>query len=189
MERNQIFILFLFAIIVILVVGISIMVLGPSKIDTVLTMDNSTITEGEYIQITLTDVNGTGLANKLIKINLTSENKHIRTSVETNYNGIASLKLDEGDYGEYTVDMIFEGDDEYNPSNFTGMLTVKEKPKPTPQPQQTSSNNIHYDSELNLYYNDEGICVDPDGKHPMGAGERYEDLVRQTEHEKAIGGR
>ena len=43
----------------------------------------------------------------------------------------------------------------------------------------SSSNGLHYDEEINVYYNDEGIVVDPDGQHSQSVGFSYSDL-RET---------
>ena len=52
------------------------------------------------------------------------------------------------------------------------------------QPTQESSsqsNEIHYDEEINVYYDSNGIVVDPDGQHPMEVGKQYSDLVERQE--------
>lgn len=36
------------------------------------------------------------------------------------------------------------------------------------------SNDLNYDSELNLYYDNNGMVVDPDGEHPQGVGLSYD---------------
>ena len=45
----------------------------------------------------------------------------------------------------------------------------------------SKSNEIHYDEELNVYYDSNGIVVDPDGKHQQAVGDRYSDLVDAKE--------
>ena len=60
----------------------------------------------------------------------------------------------------------------------TQKLTIKKEVIEQPviqQPTQSSSssNEIHYDEEINVYYDDSGKIVDPDGKHPQGVGDSY----------------
>ena len=40
----------------------------------------------------------------------------------------------------------------------------------------SSSNEIFFDPEVNVYYDSKGIVVDPDGKHSQSVGSRYSDL-------------
>ena len=38
-----------------------------------------------------------------------------------------------------------------------------------------NENDIHYDAEINVYYDNNGKIVDPDGQHPQGVGSSYSD--------------
>ena len=65
----------------------------------------------------------------------------------------------------------------YAGNNTTQKLTIKEEiVEPVAQQStqsSTSSNEIFYDEEINLYYDSNGKIVDPDGQHPQGVGESY----------------
>lgn len=45
----------------------------------------------------------------------------------------------------------------------------------------SSSNSITYDEKLNVYYDSNGIIVDPNGEHPMEVGKSYSDLLQRQE--------
>lgn len=45
----------------------------------------------------------------------------------------------------------------------------------------SSSNSITYDEKLNVYYDSNGIIVDPNSEHPMEVGKSYSDLLQRQE--------
>ena len=96
MEKNRIIILALILIIAVLLVGIAAMMPNMNKQDTKLTFkSNDTLTEGDSLQIMLTDVNGTAISNQTVNVTITDEDKsNSYYSVLTNDDGIGKLKLD-----------------------------------------------------------------------------------------------
>ncbi len=183
MEKNQIIIIALIVVIVALLVGMAAMLMpNMSKQDTQLKFkSNSTLTEGDSLKIKLTDANGTAIANQTVNVTITDKNNASDNhSVVTNEKGVGTLKLDKN-AGEYTVTVIYNGNDKYNACNATKKITVEEEVVETePEIQQStqssgSSNNgrLHYDEEINVYYDDNGVIVDPDGQHFQGAGDSY----------------
>ena len=63
-SKNKIIIVVLIAVIAALLVGVVAMMPNTAKQDTNLTFKSkSTLTEGDYLKIKLTDANGTALAN------------------------------------------------------------------------------------------------------------------------------
>ena len=145
------------------------------------------MTEGDSIKIKLTDGNGTPIASQTVNVTITDKDKASDYhSVVTNEKGMGTLKLDE-DAGKYTVTISYGGNDKYKSSNATKKIIIKEEvveTQTTSSQSSSSSNNdnsINYDSELNVYYDSNGVIVDPDGKHPQGVGNSYNDLVEQAE--------
>ena len=191
MDKNKIIILALIAIIAALLVGFVAMMPNTNKEDTKLTFEgNSTIADGDSIKIKLTDDNGTGLANKEVSMAITDENNTSNQhSVITDKNGVGTLKIDKN-AGNYTITANYSGDENYTGCNATKKITVEEEVVEEPVAQQqtqssqsaqpaktsSSSNGLHYDAEVNVYYDDNGIIVDPDGEHGQGVGTRYSDV-------------
>ena len=183
MDNNKIIIIALIVIIAALLVGMAAMMMpNMGKQNTILKFkSNSTLTEGDSLKVKLTDGNGSAIANETVNITITGKNaSDDYHSVVTNDNGVGTLKLDK-DAGEYDVTVSYGGNDKYNGCNATKKITVeKEEVVEEPVSQQSSqssssSNEIHYDEEINVYYDSNGVIVDPDGKHPQGVGTSYSD--------------
>lgn len=180
MEKEKIIIIALIAVIAVLLAGIFAVMPNFAKTDSQLEiMGNDTLNEGDNLQIKLTDANGTALANQTVNITIIDENKSTDcNSVVTNNEGIGELKLDKN-ASEYEITVIYDGNDSYNGCNATKKITIKKsvvEENITQQSSSSQSNELYYDEELNVYYNSEGITVDPDGEHWHGAGESYKDL-------------
>lgn len=138
MDKQKIIILALVVIVVILLVAVFSMMPGFTKQNTEITFkNNSTLTKGDSLNITLTDANGTALADQTVNITIAdgnnTENYH---SAVTDENGTASLKLDNG-AGNYTVTVSYAGDEKYNGCNSTEEITIEEEVVET----QTSSSS------------------------------------------------
>lgn len=187
-SKNKIIILALIVVIAALLIGIfATMPQTPNKQDTNLTFKcKSTINEGDSIKIQLTDANGTAIANQSVNVTITDKNKASDYhSVVTNNKGVGTLNIDKS-AGEYVITVKYNGNDNYTGCNATKKITIEEKdvPQESSSSQQSSyeesssssNNGIHYDAEINVYYNDEGIVVDPDGHHQMEVGNKYEVL-------------
>lgn len=185
MENKNIIILVLIIIVIALLVGIFATMPHANKQDTNLTFkSNSTINEDDSIKIQLTDANGTGIANQTVNITITDKDKSSDYhSVETNDKGIGTLNIDKN-AGNYTITVNYAGNDKYIGCNATKKITIDKKvveaESETQQSTQSSSSSnnggIHYDEEINVYYDDNGVVVDPDGHHPQSVGSNYDDL-------------
>lgn len=155
-----------------------------SKDEAMITMiSNSSIKENSSIKLKLTTLNETPISNQTVNIKIIDENGTIdEYSVKTNEKGRAEVKLNKIKSGEYKVNFTYDGNDKYKSSNLSKEIKIEENVVDNPTSQQTkssSSSNIHFDKELNVYYDDNGKIVDPDGKHPHGVGESYK-KARET---------
>ncbi len=164
MEKNKIIILALIVIIAALLVGIFAMMPNTNKEDTKLTFkSNDTLTEGDSLQIMLTDVNGTAIANQTVNVTIADKNDSSDYhSVVTNEKGIGTLKLDKS-AGEYKVTINYGGNDKYNGCNATQKITIKEEVK---QAQTTSSSSSSTSSNY-----DSGAYYSPQWGRTLYAGE------------------
>ena len=192
METKNIIIIAI--VIVILVAMAGLMISSPShaKHDSkIAIISNETVNNGDNITIKLTSENGTAISGQDVKINITGEKSTHYTSVITNASGIGELKIEEN-AGNYTIDCSFGGNDNYTGNSTQKKIEVKsdlifqnvETQETSTVPESSSnssSSNIHYDKELNVYYNDKGVVVDPDGEHPMDVGSKYSALVERKE--------
>ena len=194
MNKNNIIIGILIVVVLALLVGLVVSMPNSAKDTNLVIISNSTLNEGDQIEVKLSDSNGTQIANETVNITFLDENaSNTSYSAVTDSDGIAKLKLDKN-AGNYTVNCTYDGNDNYNGNTVSQKLTIKEVEN-TAVSQETggksssSSNTLTYDADLNLYYDSNGIVVDPDGQHPMGAGETYQEMVRQAEWEESVGGR
>ena len=103
MDKNKIVIIALILIVLALSIGMFAM-LNHAKEDTRLTiMGNSTIKEGDSIDIMLTDLNGIPLDNQTINVTIIDDlQSHDYKKIVTNSKGIAKLKLNKS-AGNYTI--------------------------------------------------------------------------------------
>ena len=178
-------------IIVVAVVAALFLNFNVSKEDAKIKMvSKSSINEDSSIKIKLTDLNGTPIENQTVHLKIINKKGKIdEYSVKTNEKGDAKLKLNKIKPGTYTVNFTYDGNDTYNMCNLSKKVKIKEKvvvEKSTINEEQSnyeesssSSNGLHYDEEINVYYNDEGIVVDPDGQHSQSVGFSSSDL-RET---------
>ena len=181
MEKNKIIIIALVVIVLALLVGIFATMPNMNKQSTNLTFkSNDTINEGDSVEFKLTDANGTAIANQTVKITIMDENKSSTNhSAITNTDGVGSLKLNKT-AGKYDLTISYGGNDNYTGCNATKKIIIEKEVVEEPVAQQSqsssSSGGLHYDPEVNVYYNDAGIIVDPDGQHGQGVGSRYSDV-------------
>ena len=157
-NKNKIIIIVLIVVIAALLIAIAATTMpSVNKKDTNVTYKGkSKITEGDTINMKLTDVNGTPLANQTVNVKVTDKDKSSSYySVVTNANGIAKLKSDKS-AGNYTVFINYGGNDEYNTCNFTKKITIeKEVVEATPS---QSNNN---DNQEPSFYDKITVDVDP----------------------------
>ena len=153
MNKNNIIILILIAIVLALLVGIIVTIPNANKQDTNLIFNcNSTINEGDSIEIKLTDANGNAIANQTINVTISDNDKFSDYhSVITNENGVGILKLDKSS-GEYEITISFNGNDRYNGCNATKKITIGEEEVAESQPVAESSQTQSVDSENDKNY-------------------------------------
>ncbi len=155
MDKNKIIIIVLIAVIVALLVGIVATMSVVDKTDTNVTYKGkSKIGVGDSINLKLTDVNGTPLANQTVNITITDkDNSSDYHSVVTNVNGVGKLKLDKS-AGEYTVFINYGGNENYGGSNFTKKIVIEEE---VVEAQTTSSSSTSSSSEPSDWTDSEGF--------------------------------
>ena len=185
MENKNIIIIVLIVIIIALLVGIFAIMPHANKQDTKLTFkSNSTIAEGDSIKIQLTDANGKEIANQTVNVTITDKDKSSDYhSVETTDSGIGTLNINKN-AGNYTITINYSGNNNYAGCNATEKITIDKKVVETEHEtqQSTKSSNsssdggLHYDKEINVFYDDNGKVVDPDGHHSQSVGSNYADL-------------
>lgn len=167
MDKNNIIILALIIIVVTLLIGIFAMIPNTNKQSTNLTFyGNSTINEGDSIEIKLTDNNGTPISNQTVNVSITDKDKFSDYhSVVTNEKGVGILKLDKNS-GEYEISISFSGNDKYNGCNATKKITIEEKVVEEPvevEVESSSSSNErsgHYSPQFNrVVYDDEELPI------------------------------
>ena len=169
MDRQKIIILALIVMVVILLVAVFSMMPGFTKQNTEITFkNNSTLTKGDSLNITLTDANGTALADQTVNITIAdgnnAENYH---SAVTGENGTASLKLDNG-AGNYTVTVSYDGDEKYNGCNATEEITIEEEVVET---QTSSSSDASSDSSSTSSNYDSGAFYSKQSESMVYTGE------------------
>ena len=169
MDRQKIIILALIEMVVILLVAVFSMMPGFTKENTEIPFkNNSTLTKGDSLNITLTDANGTALADQTVNITIAdgnnAENYH---SAVTDENGTASLKLDNG-AGNYTVTVSYEGDEKYNGCNATEEITIEEEVVET---QTSSSSDASSDSSSTSSNYDSGAFYSKQSESMVYTGE------------------
>ena len=186
MEKNQIIIIALIVVIVALLVGVVSMMPNFSKHDTNLSFEsNSTLSEGDSVMVKLKDANGKALSNQTVNVTISDQNKASDYhSVVTDENGTGTLKIDKS-AGNYTVTVIYGGNDNYSGCNASTQITIEEIVEEAAEPLESTisssdssssssdPNAIYYDSKYNIYYNGEGVIVDPDGHHGQSEGGNY----------------
>lgn len=124
MDKNKIIILVLVIVIAILAVGLFSMV-HNAKQDTKIIIDgNSTVHQGDTIDIVLKDSNNASISNKTLNVTVDGNNESNNYLINTNDQGIAKLKINESE-GNYTINCTFSGDDKYNANSSSKNISVE----------------------------------------------------------------
>ena len=183
MNNDKIIIALVVVLIVVLAAGILLLNPSHAKVDSrTIVTSNSTLHDGDNFTIRLTDLNNTPIANQRVNITIIDANGGKNPqAVTTDANGEGKLQLNGLTPGEYTMNVTYGGNDNYTVCNTTQKLTMEKKVVHETVNQQStksssSSNEIFFDPEVNVYYDSKGIVVDPDGKHSQSVGSRYSDL-------------
>ena len=151
MNKYNIIILALIIVIIALIIGVVAVMPNMTKKDTNLTfVSNSTLIEGDSINIKLTDSNGTAIKNQTLNITITGKNNtNSSYSITTNEEGIGFLKVEQSP-GEYIVTVHYGGNNEYESSNSSQKLTIEAQPSVS---SVTLSNDYSSNDEYNRDYN------------------------------------
>lgn len=136
-----------------------------------------TLKNGEAVQFELRDAKGKLLDNQNITITFLENGVNQTYSIITDITGKGSLVLNNEEPGSYEVTVSFNGTMRYNGCNATQTITIEGEESQsstasgTSEPiesnssagtslyngNSTSQNQLHYDSQYNFYYDDNGI--------------------------------
>ena len=173
MENNRIIIILLLVIIIVLLACILTVMPNMNKQDVKLAfMSDSTINEGDSIEIQLTDMNGTPLANQSLNVSVTDGNKTDYHSILTNGDGKATLDIDKS-AGDYGVSVRYGGNSNYRQSSISQNVTVK-------VPQTTSASTGSQSSELPYSLNNLPPSNDP---YPETSREQVSEYIVMQKYE------
>ena len=176
--ENKNIIIILLVIIFVLAAAIGVALLNPTNAKEptkIKITSNNEQYEGGELSIKLTDLNGTPISNEIVNITITNSGKEVVDEiVKTNDSGEANLDLDLIK-GSYVVNVTYDGNENYTGNNTTQKLTIKEEVVEA-EVESSSSNAIYYDSDINVYYDSNGVIVDPDGRHGQGVGSSYREV-------------
>lgn len=172
--KHKIIILALIIIIVALLAGILISMPGLNKQDSNLTFESkTTLTEGDYLQIKLTDAHATALANQTVNVTITdNDNTNSYYSVVTDDDGIGKLKLDK-DAGNYVVTLNYGGNGDYNGCNASEQITIEEDIAEA----EVTSSSTDSDSNTHVVMGEDGYyaLIDDNGNilEDLGPSKKY----------------
>ena len=186
MEQKHIIIIL--AVVVVALVAVMAVMSMPSlngqKDSKMAIVSNATLYGGDNLTVKLTDLNNAAISAG-VKITVTDDSGNVvlEDSLKTDSDGNASMPLNL-DAGNYTVNATFSGNENFTANSTTQKLVIeKEAVQETASSQSSQSSSsssggsgLHYDPEVNVYYNDEGVIVDPDGQHGQGVGSSYADV-------------
>lgn len=143
MDFNKTVIALLVIIIGLMVVGM-VLVLSPSsgpddsgstgvldifntQAESNLTIKGNIFYEGSNVSVRLTDSNGNPIANESLNISVLSDGKEIGSEiVKTDADGIAKFNLGNISEGNYSVVVVFEGNDKYLSCNDAQIIVVQD---------------------------------------------------------------
>lgn len=189
MESRNIIIVLLVIIAIILAAILGVMFLPSmeAKKDCKLSIEaDSTLYEGDNITVKLTAMDGSAIANQKVNITLSGEDGTGDSySLFTDSNGEIEIILDEM-VGKYVVNCTYGGNGDFEANSTSKNIEIIEvaaesEPQQSTQESSSSSDDIYYDEELNVYYDSNGVVVDPDGEHPMEVGRQYSELAERRE--------
>jgi len=144
MNYNKIIIALVIVLVVIVAAGVLFLNPGHAKVDSkVIVTSNSTLNDGDNFTIKLADLNNTPIANQTVNVTIIDANGGENPQViTTDANGDGSLQLNGLAVGNYTINVIYGGNENYTSCNTTQKLEMKEKVVSS----QTSSSSSTYSS-------------------------------------------
>ena len=129
MKNGSIVVVFFFLILLIIIAGVMMLSPSFSKGDAVINvLSNSTLYDGDFFSISLTDIDGNPLAGQTVNITIIDANgglNHQQVTTDEMGNGI--LQLNGLTAGVYTVNITYGGNDNYSANYTTCSLEMKEK--------------------------------------------------------------
>lgn len=175
MDKNKLIIIAIVAVIAVLIIGLAVVMPGFGKEKANVTIkSNDTISQGESIEIELTDVNGTPIDNETVNVTLTDENgtEDIRVMVVTDDEGVAEVEIDdEQETGNYTVECTFEGNENFTENTTTQEIEIVEEDVP----EEIEDTSEDYDPGA-FYSAQEGRVIYTGEIHGGPDGHRYRHL-------------
>ena len=119
----------LIAIIIVLIIGVVAVMPNIQKQQTKLAMaSNTSVYENESISVKLTDLNDTLIANASLTLIFKDQNGSITNkSGLTDNNGFCNISLNGLANGNYSVTIIFDGNDKLINSSLDNNLEIKQK--------------------------------------------------------------
>ncbi|WP_407381639.1 Ig-like domain-containing protein [Methanobrevibacter sp.] len=127
MKYSRIIILLVVVLLVIVAASALFTDHSVSKQDsTIKILNNNTIYTNDSVIVKLTDLSNNPIAGENVDIAIYDKNGTLvtRQSVKTGSDGVASLNLTNVSEGEYSVNITFEGNSEFNASSLTRNLNV-----------------------------------------------------------------
>ena len=174
MNKNMIFAVII--ILIIAVVGVFALTQFNSnggKLNTQINfLSNNTLKNGESVEMQLVDTQGNPISNQTLNISYVHGGNSQNYSVITDNDGKVFLVLSNEDEGNCEVNVTYGGDDKYNGCSAKQTITIQGSSQISAQNStantgstiKTSNNNsssqqskLSYDSELNVYYDSQGI--------------------------------
>ena len=178
---NKNIIIAILAIIVIASAGFMLLSHSDGKTNTEINfLSGTSLYNGDQVQFELKDAQGTALAGEEVTIAYDDGTGSIQNyNIYTDSNGKGYLTINGEAAGNYDVTVTYIGTDQYNGCSAKQTITVNEgtSQEDAPAPAETNSSantvlynnatsssqgnstgsNLHYDSQYNFYYDDQGI--------------------------------
>lgn len=175
MDRNKMIMMALIAVIAIILIGVAVVMPGFGKEKSNVTIkSNDTISQGESIEIELTDVNGTPIENETVNVTLTDDNgtEEVNVEVVTDDAGVAEVEIDDKqETGNYTVECTFEGNDNFTEDTETQEIEIVEEEvvEDVPDTSENTDDGAFYSAQ-------EGRVIYTGEIHEGPDGHRYRHL-------------
>ena len=164
-------------IILIAIVGAFALTQNNGKVNTQISfLSQSTLKNGEQVQIELKDAQGNVIAGQSITISYDQSGNIQNYTLVTDDTGKAFLTLNGEQASEHQISATYDGNDKYNGCSAQQTITIEDSSSQTStssntnstastnnnnnnQASSSSSSNqkLYYDSEINAYYDSNGI--------------------------------
>ena len=127
MDYNKVIIVLVLILVVMSLAGLFILNPTHAKVDSkVIVTSNSTLHDGDSFSIKLTDMNDTPIANQVVNITIIdATGGENRQQVTTDESGNGMLQLNGLTVGNYSMVVVYGGNDNYSNCNTTQSLEMK----------------------------------------------------------------